>query len=222
MNSRILVILAILMGLITTVIFVFSLSESSKEDSIDVAMKRVVVATKEIQVNEQLTSEMVTTKELPEAQVHDSSVTDVNFVVGKMATAQMEPGEVILTHRVQSKEEEAAVLSKKIAPGKRGVSIGVNIVQSVSNLVEAEDTIDVIHTLVTGNKPNEIIETKTIFKDIRVLAIGQKMTVREENDELVEYAAVTLEMTEEQAEKIVNAMTTGSLHLTLHSKIVSE
>lgn len=221
MRSRTLFLLAILMGFLTTLVFVLSLGKSDEPQEV-VEMKKVISAVQPITEDQVITDDMVEVKEVPADLVHAASIQKKEEAVGKVASSKIETGEVILSHHIQSVEDEKKSVSKKIKDGYRGVSIGVNIVQSVSNLVEPEDEVDVVYTVRKGASGQEVVNTDVLFTGVRVLAIGQRMTVPTETEEVVEYATVTLELKPEEAVKLVNALETGSLHLTLHSRIISE
>ncbi|MCR2823185.1 Flp pilus assembly protein CpaB [Lederbergia panacisoli] len=219
MRSRTLFLLAILMGLITTMLFVFSMKNEQPAASETIEMADVVVAISPIKIDQVITDEMIELREIPLDQKHVSAVKNKEDVIGKLAAAKIEPDEVILLHRLQTKEEQSASLSKKVTDGLRGVSIGLNIVQSITNLVEPEDYVDVIHTVKKKKGTEEIVITKQILSNVRVLAIGQKLTITSDNNEIIEFGEVTLELSPEDSVKIVNAHETGSLHLAIHSRI---
>lgn len=221
MRSRTLFLLAILMGFITTILFVLSMKTHQPESAETVEFTEVIFAAAPIKENQVITDEMVELRKIPENQKHESAIQKKEDVIGKIATAQIEIDEIILLHRVQTIEEERVSVSKKIREGFRGVSIAVNIVQSVSNLVEPEDKVDVILTKKEKQEDEEPKST-VIFSEIRVLAIGQKITMLNEIDEIVTFTEVTLEISSEDTEALVNAHETGSLHLVLHSRIINE
>lgn len=227
MRSRTLFLLAIIMGLITTLVFAYSFSSQNKESDEPVETKEVVVSVKAIEENTLITEEMLTLVTRPKTAVHSSSLTALTDVVGKLATTRIEADEVLLPARVQSAQEVEDMVSKKITDGQRAISIRVNNFQSVSNLIEAEDFVDIVYSLEKASTTEPIVKSSILFSKVRVLAIGQKMTVRDENDELVEYASVTLEMSPEDTVKLVQAHetasfhpTAASLHLTLHRREV--
>lgn len=225
MRSRTLFLLAIVMGLITTLVFAYSFSAKNKVSDEPVATKDVVVSVQVIEENTLITEEMVIVSVKPVTTVHASSLGSLEDVVGKLTTTRIEADEILLPARVQSPQEVNDMVSKKVTAGQRGISIRANLVQSVSNLIEAEDYVDIVYT-VEEKLMNETSTAKPSFKSsllyskVRVLAIGQIMTVRNENDELVEYASVTLEMKPEEQVKLVQAHENGSLHLTLHRREV--
>ncbi len=221
MRSRTLFLLAIIMGIITTLVFAYSFSSKNKETNQPIVTKEVVVSIQTIEENTLVTEEMVTIENRPESSVHATSISTIEDVVGKLTTSRIEANEVFLPARVQSTEEINDNLSKKITSGQRAVSIGVNIVQSVSNLIEAGDFVDVISTTTDETAPAPIVKSSILYSKIRVIAIGQKLTLRDENDELVEYGTVTLEMSPKDTVTLVQASATGSLHLTLHSRVTT-
>ncbi|MFX3673059.1 MAG: Flp pilus assembly protein CpaB [Paenisporosarcina sp.] len=224
MRSRTLFLLAIVMGLITTLVFAYSFSAKNKESDLPIVTKEVVVSVQAIEENTVITKEMVKLATRPTSSVHASSLTSLKDVVGKLATTRIEADEVLLPARVQSPQEVEDMVSKKITDGQRAISIRANLVQSVSNLIEAEDFVDIIYSVTedeaTTNKP--VTKSVLLFSKVRVLAVGQKMTVKDENDVLVEYASVTLEISPEDMIQLIQAHETdkASLHLTLHRREV--
>jgi len=219
------------MGLITTLVFAYSFSAKNKVSDEPVKTKDVVVSVQVIEENTLITEEMVTLSVKPASSVHASSLGSLEDVVGKLTTTRIEADEVLLPARVQSEQEVSDMISKKITPGQRGVSIFVNLAQSVTNLIEAEDFVDIIFTKAEtsteeGSTTEADVTSTLLYSKVRVLAIGQKMIVRDENDEPVEYVTVTLEMSPEDTVKLVDAHEIGkyiegsSLHLTLHRREV--
>jgi pilus assembly protein CpaB len=223
MRSRTLFLLAILMGLITTTLFIFTLNNEKPEATEkEIEKVDVVFAISAIQPNQVITEELVEVRRIPIDQKHEAAVQNIEDILNKIAITQIEENEILLQHRVQTIEDEKGSLSKKITEGSRGVSIGLNIVQSVSNLVEPEDYVDVIFTERVKKDKEEVTVSKQLLTNIRVLAIGQKITVSNEANEVVQYGEVTLEIAPGDTMKLVNAFESGNLHLILHSRIITE
>jgi pilus assembly protein CpaB len=225
MRSRTLFLLAILMGLITTTLYIFTMNNEKSEavaTEMEIERVEVVVAINQIQANQVITDELIEMKSIPFDQKPEASVQNKEDIINKIATTQIDANEVILNHRVQAIDEESTSLSKKIKDSSRGVSIGLDVVQSVSNLIEPEDYVDVIFTGLVKKGKEEVLETKRIFSNVRVLAIGQKITLTNEDTEIVEFEEVTLELSPDETVKLVNAYETGNLHLALHSRIINE
>ncbi|MCA1030989.1 Flp pilus assembly protein CpaB [Bacillus timonensis] len=220
MRSKVILFLALVMGIITTVLFFNYMKQFDTETVANLDVVDVVVAKERISTNQQLSQSMFQLASVPKDGLHPQTVTSIAEVEGLYAVADIEEGEVLLTHRMQSEKEENLYVSRKVKDGYRAVSVGLNIVQSVSNLIEPEDEVDVVFSEVVDKQTNEIV-TKQILTKARVLAIGRKMVaVTSEEEEYVEYTSVTLELTPENAVTLINASERGSIQLTLHKRPV--
>ncbi|RPF53963.1 Flp pilus assembly protein CpaB [Aquisalibacillus elongatus] len=236
MQSKLLFLLAILMGIITTAIFFYSNQtgeEAPKEE--EIPMTEVVVLVEDVTVNQRLSDEDVELKTVPEEQVHESAVTSVEAVQGRFVTADMVAGESVLSHRLKSGVEEQNLISRKIDEDHRAVSISTDMVRSVTNLIYPEDYVDLIftygneggdqpeHRKLRGTSENLLDQQESVMllERVRVLSVGKKMSTQ--NGEAVgEYSEVTLELTPDETVTVVNATQQGSLHLALHSRIVDD
>ncbi|MCD8508808.1 MAG: Flp pilus assembly protein CpaB [Bacillus sp. (in: Bacteria)] len=221
MRSKIVLLLALIMGIITTVLFFQYIREAGQAQEViqqEVEMAEVIVAVQTINENHTLTEELLGVKKVPKESMHPNTVTDMDEVIGKFTTSMIETGETLLTHRVKSDEEEKQFISRKVSDGNRAVSIEVNFVRSVSNLIEPEDYVDVI---LTEDIEDEIVSI-IIQSKIRVLAVGRKMNPPTAEEGHVEYSSLTLELSAADATSIVNASHRGTLHFILHSSINRE
>ncbi|MET3699119.1 pilus assembly protein CpaB [Bacillus oleivorans] len=225
MRSKIILVLALVMGVVTTVMFFNYMKQFDTETVANQNMTTVVAAKEKIAKNELITAEKLTTIEVPSEGLHEQAIVSMDGLAGQYATADIEAGEVLLDHRVQDEKEETIFVSKKVGEGNRGVSIGVNFVQSVSNLVEPEDKVDVIFTEVIEmpGEQQDIVESSILLREVRVLAVDRRMIeTQNEAEPHAEYSSVTLELSPEDTVKLVNAYESGSLHLAVHSRIVAD
>jgi pilus assembly protein CpaB len=220
MKTKLVLVLAIIMGLITTYLFYDYMKQYEVETTIQENMTKVLVAKEPIKKNQRISAGMVEFAEVPEMAVHPKVITLVSDIEGLYATSNIEKGESILTHRVKSEKEETLFVSKKVTEGHRAVSIGVNFVQSVSNLIEPEDYVDVIFSEQIKEGEKEVIKSEIILSKVRVLAIGRKMIESTSETEHVEYSSATLELVPADALKLVNASQRGSLQLALHTRVI--
>ncbi|MDG5790060.1 Flp pilus assembly protein CpaB [Evansella sp. AB-P1] len=223
MRSKMVFILALLMGVITTFLFFQYIQQYGEAQEVIVEnMVEVVVAKEIIAENQTITADMLEMIEVTEQSLHPQTVTVPSDIEGKFATTMIDRGEVILNHRLMDGDEEALIVSRKVKEGYRAVSVGVNIVQSVTNLIEPEDYVDVIFTEEVTEEDETEIKTEEILSKARVLAVGRKMLPpTNEQNQYVEYSSITLELEPDDANILINATARGSIHLTLHSKIIS-
>lgn len=212
-------ILAIMMGLITTFLFYNYTKKLNEQTVMNENVVKVVAAVQPLKVNQKLSNDMVEYITVPEAGVHPQAVKDVTEIVGKFVTTNIEKGEIILAHRIQGQTEEKKYISRKVKEGYRAVSIGANFVQSVSNLIEPEDYVDVILTEELENGSEKNLITNVILQKVRVLAVGRRLVETEPGEEYVEYSSVTLELSPSDSVTVVNASQKGAIQFSLHSRV---
>lgn len=208
------------MGSITTVLFYSYMKEYDATAVVNENMVEVVVASQPLKKNERITLEKIEVTSVPERGLHPQAVTQIQELDGLIVNADIEAEEVILNHRVQREEDEQLFVSRKVKEGFRAISIGVNFVQSVSNLVEPEDYVDVIFSEVVEDVAGEkIVKTELILENIRILAVGRKLIESSTEESYMEYSTATLELTAKDTIMLVNASERGNIQLTLHSRV---
>jgi pilus assembly protein CpaB len=208
------------MGIVTTLLFYQYMKQFNVDKTASTGMVEVVAAKDKIEKNETITKEKLTIVQVPEKSVLPQSLKNINDVEGKIATSVIEKGETILSHHLVSKKEEGVYVSRKVSDGFRAVTVGVDINQSVSNLIEPEDEVDVILTMVTKDKENQPLPNSVVLlQKAKVLAVGRKMVTPENTKEpYVEYSSVTLELKPEDAISLINEKELGKIHLILNKR----
>ena len=120
---------------------------------------------------------------------------------------------------------KANFLAMELKPGYQAITIPVDAAQSLSGLALQHDYVDVILIQSFGDKINIRYRTvgETVVRGVRVMALDQSLTrpigvmaaVVGANVEAAIPRTVTLEVTEEQAEKLLVASKLGSFQLSL-------
>ncbi|MDQ0351311.1 pilus assembly protein CpaB [Alkalibacillus filiformis] len=211
-------LVAILMGIITTAIFFYSTQVDEPEVAEEeVELVNVVQATQVISENQIISDEDVEVVSMPAEQAHSTAIQSTDEIVGQIATTTIEAGEVMLEHRLRSEMDETQLVSKKVQEGYRGVSVGVDIVRSVSNLIDPEDYVDAI---LTYEEDDEEV-SEVILEEVRVLAVGRELVANSAGEQFVEYSSMTLELDQSDAVELVNADERGSIHFIVHSRNTS-
>ncbi|MCG1009773.1 Flp pilus assembly protein CpaB [Salinicoccus sp. ID82-1] len=217
MKPKKILLLAIFSGLLTTGVFYIFMQQNTEAEVEQPVMVQVVSAAADVGENVQLTDENLQMVEMRESEVHPAAIKDKTEAVGEFTANPLVAGEVLLGHHIEQKGD-ADIISKKVTDGHRAVSISVDYVKSVSNMVEPEDRVDVILTPVAEGEevaaPAEIL-----FEDVKVLAVGQRMEEKTEGEAGSEYVAVTLEMTQGAAVEVIDASNRGTLQLVVSSRL---
>ncbi|WP_123043086.1 Flp pilus assembly protein CpaB [Cohnella candidum] len=220
MRSKIILMAALVMGIVTTVLFFNYMKKYDAAAAVNETFVSVVAAKQEIKENTKITGAMLQTIQIPANGVHASTIKDLALAEGKVAASDLAAGEVILANHIKDQQAEAQFVSKKVRDGYRAVSLGVNLVQSVSNLIEPEDYVDLVFT--ETDPDTKKVQSSILLENVRVLAIGRRMVQADATTEYVEYATVTLEVKPEDGVTVINSDEKGPVSLMLHSRVVQE
>ncbi len=217
MRAKIVFVLAIVMGLVTTYLFIDYMKRFDETAAANETLVEALVAKQPIKKNQRIGAGMVEVVKVPKLGLHAQALTAAADAEGKFAEADLAVGEVILSSRVKSEKDEAALVARKVTEGMRAVAVGVNFVQSVSNLIEPEDRVDVVVSI--ADKVTNQVNTSTVVEQVRVLAVGRRMVESGPEAPYAEYSSVTLEVKPQEVLPIVNADEKGEISLVLHSRI---
>ncbi|AOM83861.1 Flp pilus assembly protein CpaB [Salisediminibacterium beveridgei] len=223
MRARFVLLLAVVMGIITTALFyqyITAADEATGQEAPDTV--EVIKAASPIEENTVITDDMITTDTVYEADVHPMAVKSAEEVAGSFASTYIEEGEILLSHRLKTSEQSTVQVSEKIQDGHRAVSIGASNVQLVTQLIDPEDQVDIVLSETVVVDDEEVNESTVILEDVRVLAVGQRMEKELSETGTREYVAVTLELLPEDAVTVIDAYEKGAIHLTLHSSLIHE
>jgi pilus assembly protein CpaB len=137
---------------------------------------------------------------------------------GAIARAPILAGEPITTQKL-IKSGQGGVLAAILPKGMRAVSTRIKEETAVGRLILPNDHVDVILTrTVRGKGGGEDYASDTLFRNVRVLAIGQQIETKE-GKKSVEGGGntATLELTPRQVELLLLANAMGEISLALRS-----
>jgi pilus assembly protein CpaB len=217
MNAKITLIISIFLGMVTTFMFYSYIQKQQPAPVVQQEkLVKVIVAKEDLSKYTSLQAEFLEEMYVSEKVIHPNAIKNIEEAQSLITTATIAKGEIILKHHLQKVEDEQRYISIKLAEGYKAVSIGVNFVQSVSNLIEPLDFVDVIFT---KEQDNGKISTEILLNKVKVLAVDRRMVEQKKGQEFMEYSAVTFELNSEDAVKVIKASQEGSIHLIVHSKV---
>jgi len=239
----ILLIVAIILGVIAVVAVVSYISSIRTSVEEEVEKVEVLVAAqnipKETPVETIIAADAVITEAIPRKYLADGVLTTLDNYEGYVTAAPINKGEQITSTKFVKPEQIGLAF---MIPGDMvAISIPVNEVIGVSNLINVGDKVNVIATF---SPPGEeaaaaeetlaeevVIEkeiTKTLLWNVEVLYIGTRIVIveEEEADEILggqttkeikasDIRTITLAVTPEDSEKLVFTEETGSVWLAL-------
>ena len=186
---------------------------------------RVLVASKPILLGERVSASALEWTEWPEAALRPEFITDAaqpgaaTDMTGAVARAEITAGEPILPGKLV--HADGSYLAGMLGAGMRGVSVPVTAESASGGFIAPNDRVDVISTRVNATGQY----TETILRNVRVLALNKKLAKESEEDGEADPSAAafsgkalaTLELSEKQAELVVNALATGQLTLVIRA-----
>jgi pilus assembly protein CpaB len=132
----------------------------------------------------------------------------------RVVLSKIEKNEPVLASRVTGPGQRGS-LSALIDPGMRAVTVRVDDVRGVAGFLVPGDHVDVVLTRIESGGPGAAANSYTdvLLQNVKVLGVDQIASSSEDKPTVAK--AVTVEVTTEQAQKLVLAGGVGSLSLVL-------
>jgi pilus assembly protein CpaB len=178
----------------------------------------VVVAKSEIPLGDKITAEQLTFVQMPNGSVPEGSFKKISEVVGRVAITPIGVRETI-TNMKLAPAGTGGGLSAVIPEGYRAMTVKVDDVVGVSGFIMPGSFVDVV-AIITPVSPAGAANgpiSKIVLQNIKVLASGAKLDSPENQRQPSEVKGVTLQVTPEQAEKLVLAANEGRLQLVMRN-----
>jgi pilus assembly protein CpaB len=142
-------------------------------------------------------------------------------LIGAMVRRPLAPGDVIVPRDVM-RPGEHGFLAAVLAPHMRAVTVGVDLVSGTAGLIWPGDRVDLILTQTIDDRsvpPGRRVAAETILADVRVIAIDQHLVEGAAPGQPTGNAArtVTLEVSEQQGERVAVATRLGRLSLAVRA-----
>lgn len=179
----------------------------------------VVVAKVEIPLGARIALEQLTLASMPNGSAPEGAFRKVDEVVGRVAITPIGVKEPVTTLKLAPEGVEGG-LSAVIPEGYRAMTVKVDDVVGVSGFVMPGSYVDVVAVIVPPTAQSAQTAgpiSKIVLQHIKVLASGPKLDSPENQREPTSVKAVTLQVTPEQAEKLVLAANEGKLQLVMRN-----
>ncbi len=169
MRNKFVLVLAVVFGLLAALL-VFNYLNHVNNAAKNQNHTQVVTATQDIPANTKITDAMLILKPFPTELRNNNEVVNVRNAVGKISTVAISKGEVLLEKRLVKPGESSERLSYTIPEGLRAISIPVDEVTGVANMIQKGDRVDVISVVIIDSTtpPRSVV----VLQNIEVLAIG--------------------------------------------------
>lgn len=178
----------------------------------------VVVAKQEIPLGEKITAEYLALAPIPNGSLPEGVFRKMDDVVGRVAITPIGVRETI-TNMKLAPAGTGGGLSAVIPEGYRAMTVKVDDVVGVSGFIMPGSFVDIVAVVTPLSQSGATVGpvSKIVLQNIKVLASGAKIDSPENQRTPSEVKAVTVQVTPEQAEKLVLAANQGKLQLVMRN-----
>jgi pilus assembly protein CpaB len=222
MKNKKLILLALLLAAVTSALVYLYLENIKKTARLD-TWKRVLVAAKDIPARTEISPDLLREMDFPADFVHPLAIETRENALGKVTLSPIHTGEFLLSPQLALPTDPKHGLPYQLTPGTRAISIAVDEIIGIAELLNPGDRVDVLTTINIATSFDQKEKTYTIVavQDVEVLAAGKRMDeIRiEGKTPAVEIKTVTLAVTAEQALPLTLASEKGFIRLALRSPV---
>lgn len=194
----------------------FSYLQGETDKTKAVQPQSIVVASADIPIGGAISEPQLKVTSWPKDSIPPGSVSDPKTLVGRVAIRPISRGDAVTEQKLKPKAgvPGSGFMTYIIPLGHRAVTVSVNEVAGVAGFITPNDRVDVVLTTPIPGSDKEKI-SKIILQNVPVLATGQ--TTEQKEGKPVVVPTVTLDLTPDDAEKIVLGSSRGSLQLLLRN-----
>lgn len=231
-NALLLAALALLSGIAAAMLGYAYIEKRVAEKSEALAVDRVrvveapellsvVVVQRDLFRGERLQATDLTVLRVPTEGVSASGVlSSPEQAVGRVALQNLYAGEWLIDRKIGD-SEQGDRWNQLLGPGMRAIRVPVDQVTGLLGLLQPDDRVDLI-AVFPGSDGKSVI-SRALEQNVAVLAVGQRRLPQEDENKKVDEAgekssSVTLEVTQEQAERIALALELGKVRLVLRNR----
>lgn len=216
-------ILALLLAIVVMIMMaIILLPKESANEPVEEVKKTVVVAKQTIPAYAEITEDMVETLEYPESAVAPNAVLELENAIGCRALVEISAQEILMSNHILKAEDIAGGLAMLLDDGMRAMSVRVDSVTGVSNLLKVGNKVDVIVVLTASEDDedandglgNDESVGKMLLENIEIVALDTALIGNSlDDDGKPYYTTVTLAVTPQDAVSLAVSCYEGTVYL---------
>ncbi len=200
----------IVLALVFGVAFAVSLGVYLKKRDQQLSRQPVVVALQDIPARTKITREMISVESYPKDLMAPDAFTKPEDIINRVTKDKIKSKNQIRESDLLG-EGQSATIATKVHEGMRAVTIAVDEIKSVGNMVQPGDRVDILATYHDPRTRTEV--TRMILQNVPVLFVDRGRT--DPDAKQGASTSVTLEVTPEQTELVTAAERSGTLRMAL-------
>jgi pilus assembly protein CpaB len=173
---------------------------------------KVVFSTKNIEEGEIIPQEALEERDVEAAKAPVDAFNAINAVVGQQAAYPIPAGTVVSNHAIKPMAVQTG-FEGKIKEGMRALTFGVDSNSGVAGFIAPGSHVDVIG--ITGGGADT--KAAPVMSDVEVIAVGTTYVKAPGSTSANPAGSVTVAVTPEDAIKMVKAVSSAKLYLTLRN-----
>ncbi len=178
------------------------------------AKKVVNIAAKDIPEHTQFTTDCIEQKEVLESTVPIGAAIGASSIIGSWSAYPIQQGQVILSNALMTgKSESQGAVESEIRKGYRAVTIAIDSNSGVAGFVFPGSHVDIF--CITGT--DGVTKAIPILSDVEVIAAGTNFQKPSGESQAMKSDSITVQVTSDDAAKLVTAIATGKPYLTLRN-----
>lgn len=210
--------LAVLMALFTSALLYNWLEQQRasrqlvEPQVVSLPPRMVAVAAGDLPWGTTLTTSMIKLVAFPSASLLEGYFSTVESVSGRILLTNIKANDPFLEDKFAPPEVTQGGMAVVTQMGKRAMAVRVDDVVGVAGFINPGNRVDVLVTL-----RQEPPQTRTVLQNILVLATGTQLEAQSNGSKAREARVITLEVTPEEAEKLVLAAHEGKVTMALRN-----
>ena len=207
-------ILALLLAVVVMIMMaIILLPKEQTNEPMEEVKKTVVVAKQTIPAYAEITEDMVETTEYPESAVAPNTVLELENAIGCRTLVEISAQETLMSNHLLKAEDIAGGLSMLLDNGMRAMSVRVDEVSGVSNLLKVGNYVDVIAVVSNPTENNEVV-ANMLLENIEIVALDTALLGNSlDDDGNPYYTTVTLAVTPQDAVSLALSCHEGAVYL---------
>ena len=201
-------------------IYISSATRGSVQAAPTIELGRIVVADKDLRFGATIARESLKSVPWPKGSIPKDAFVNIDDIFSGATLPGDRIALVLIGHDEPVTRTKISgfggkpTLSRQVENGMRAISIRVDDVVGVSGFVLPGDRVDILLTR-RINTGQDALQTQTLLQSIKIVGIDQ--SADQAADKPVVAHTATVEVTPEQAQKLILAQQAGSLSLALRS-----
>jgi pilus assembly protein CpaB len=172
----------------------------------------IVVTKRAIAPGQELTAEDLTVGQVSPETAPEQSFDNISAALNRTARVEMVKGQAVVEPLLAEKGSGSG-LQALVPAGMRAITIEVNEFSGVGGMISPGSRVDVVATI--QGSGGEEMTARTIVQNVKITAVGQRVSSKQEGPAPETFRSVTILCTPEEAEAIELANTTGRPWLVL-------